>query len=107
MANGGSYPRLTRKAEGFEFSENSPAKLDASARARSPTSDVSLYRSAMDFDRQIYQKAHYWTKKRNYFSADTSRQDYTVISPPGGADGVMVIVVGNGHGDTNSNPGRG
>ena len=24
-----------------------------------------------------------------------------------GADGVMVIVVGNGHGDTSSNPGRG
>ena len=24
----------------------------------------------------------------------------------GGAHGVMVIVVGNGHGDTNSNPGR-
>ena len=25
----------------------------------------------------------------------------------GGARGVMVIVVGNGHGDTSSNPGRG
>ena len=25
----------------------------------------------------------------------------------GGASGVMVIVVGNGHGDTSSNPGRG
>ena len=25
---------------------------------------------------------------------------------PGGARGVMVIVVGNGHGDTSSNPGR-
>ena len=25
----------------------------------------------------------------------------------GGAHGVMVIVEGNGHGDTNSNPGRG
>ena len=26
---------------------------------------------------------------------------------PGGARGVMVIVVGNGYGDTSSNPGRG
>ena len=25
----------------------------------------------------------------------------------GGARGVMVIVIGNGHGDTSSNPGRG
>ena len=25
---------------------------------------------------------------------------------PGGARGVMVIVIGNGHGDTSSNPGR-
>ena len=39
MANGGSYLRLTRKAEGFEFSENSPAKLDASARSGPPTSE--------------------------------------------------------------------
>ena len=31
--------RLTRKAEGSEFSENSPAKLDVSARAGSPTLD--------------------------------------------------------------------
>ena len=30
----------------------------------------------------------------------------TVIFPLGGASGVMVIVVGNGHGDTSSNPGR-
>ena len=28
------------------------------------------------------------------------------IDVPGGARGVMVTVVGNGHGDTNSNPGR-
>ena len=28
------------------------------------------------------------------------------IKPNGGAHGVMVIVVGNGHGDTSSNPGR-
>ena len=28
-------------------------------------------------------------------------------SQSGGARGVMVIVVGNGHGDTSSNPGRG
>ena len=29
------------------------------------------------------------------------------ISTYGGARDVMVIVVGNGHGDTSSNPGRG
>ena len=28
------------------------------------------------------------------------------VSPQGGARGVMVIVVGNGHGNTSSNPGR-
>ena len=28
------------------------------------------------------------------------------LSIKGGARGVMVIVVGNGHGDTSSNPGR-
>ena len=39
VANRGSYLRLTRKTEGSEFSENSTAKLDASARAGSPTSD--------------------------------------------------------------------
>ena len=30
----------------------------------------------------------------------------TVYKYMGGACGVMVIVVGNGHGDTSSNPGR-
>ena len=33
MANSGSYLRLTKKADGSEFSENSPAKLDVSPRA--------------------------------------------------------------------------
>ena len=31
---------------------------------------------------------------------------WTRLSLHGGARGVMVIVVGNGHGDTSSNPGR-
>ena len=39
MANSGSYLRLTRKVEGSEFSENSPAKIDTSARGGSPTSE--------------------------------------------------------------------
>ena len=30
----------------------------------------------------------------------------TCINQNGGARGVIVIVVGNGHGDTSSNPGR-
>ena len=30
----------------------------------------------------------------------------TIIYKVGGARGVTVIVVGNGHGDTSSNPGR-
>ena len=29
-----------------------------------------------------------------------------ILSKSGGAHGVMVIVVGNAHGDTSSNPGR-
>ena len=32
--------------------------------------------------------------------------DVTYIQSSGGARGVMVIVVGNGHSDTSSNPGR-
>ena len=34
-------------------------------------------------------------------------QLYITFNPLFGARGVMVIVVGNGHGDTSSNPGRG
>ena len=32
VANGGSYIRLTRKAKGFDFGENSKVKLDLSGR---------------------------------------------------------------------------
>ena len=38
------------------------------------------------------------TFKRNQISA--------INTPYGGARGVMVIIIGNGHGDTSSNPGR-
>ena len=31
---------------------------------------------------------------------------YKLYNKQGGARGIMVIVVGNGHGDTSSNPGR-
>ena len=31
---------------------------------------------------------------------------FSALSSKGGARGVIVIVVGNGHGDTSSNPGR-
>ena len=34
------------------------------------------------------------------------RSTPSLLSFPGGARGVDVIVVGNGHGDTSSNPGR-
>ena len=34
------------------------------------------------------------------------RRWFLNLSPNLGARGVVVIVVGNGHGDTNSNPGR-
>ena len=33
--------------------------------------------------------------------------NYVTLSEQGDARGVMVIVVGNGHGDTSSNPGSG
>ena len=36
----------------------------------------------------------------------TNERLFLIQSNLGGARGVMVIVVGNGHGDTNSNPGR-
>ena len=42
-------------------------------------------------------------KKSRFILSDGS--DFHKIDK-GGARGVMVIVVGNGHGDTSSNPGR-
>ena len=45
----------------------------------------------------------------NCFVAFHSNMRQTILNynvPNGGARGVMVIVVGNGHGDTSSNPGR-
>ena len=33
------------------------------------------------------------------------KKDWDIVMPRGACD-VMVIVVGNGHGDTSSNPGR-
>ena len=30
----------------------------------------------------------------------------TLVNSRGGAHGIIVIIVGNGHGDTSSNPGR-
>ena len=36
---------------------------------------------------------------------DIHQQELLYILKCGGAHGVMVIVVGNGHGDTSSNPG--
>ena len=38
--------------------------------------------------------------KESAFNADHKQRSF------GGARGVMVIVIGNGHGDTSSNPGR-
>ena len=40
-----------------------------------------------------------------YFQVERVLQRYTTAYI-GGAHGVMVIIVGNGHGDTSSNPGR-
>ena len=37
---------------------------------------------------------------------ECSMYGYHYVDLSGGARGVMVIVVGNGHGDTSSNPGR-
>ena len=51
-----------------------------------------------------------WHKKRLTTIANKNRLiiKYAVISHVicGGVRGVMVIVVGNGHGDTSSNPGQ-
>ena len=50
---------------------------------------------------------------RNFISRDTNvvlKIYKTLIRPYieyfGGSRGIMVIVIGNGHGDTSSNPGR-
>ena len=43
---------------------------------------------------------NYWLTNHMY------RQDSSLNNLEGGAHGVMVIVVGNGHGNTSSNPGR-
>ena len=40
------------------------------------------------------------------FPWSLSDSKYPQVSLFGGARGVVVIVVGNGHGDTSSNPGR-
>ena len=63
MANGGSYLRLTSRAEGLKVGENSQPKLDVSARAGFATSELkdskrflnwelALVKSA--FDKNLY-----------------------------------------------------
>ena len=44
------------------------------------------------------------TVTRNYTN-NTRTNRITITRKQGGAHGVMVIIVGNGHGDTSSNPG--
>ena len=44
-------------------------------------------------------------KKKNLYK--WAKHGFATLNPSGGACSVMVIVVGNGHGDTISNPGRG
>ena len=59
-------------------------------------------------------KYRWWTSDRGVPQLKTSCQRSKDVRPEygiilwfyGGARGVMVIVVGNGHGDTSSNPGR-
>ena len=41
-----------------------------------------------------------------YFRAKTKKNEKRIIKHLESACGVMVIVIGNGHGDTSSNPGR-
>ena len=50
-------------------------------------------------------KRRYQTERNNQQNT-TLLEDVTNCTELGGACGVMVIVVGNGHGDTSSNPGR-
>ena len=46
----------------------------------------------------------WWSSKMQSGREDTLEEQYAIKN--GGARGVMVIVVGNGYGDTRSNPGR-
>ena len=59
---------------------------------------------AMD-DRDRWKEKERGRKIHPYRSADIQNR-YSIPFNIGGARGVMVIVVGNGHGDTSSNPGR-
>ena len=76
-----------------------------------------IYALTKDTCRCILKKALYIpTFKQNIFSVQVAtkngehisfkRENSLLIYPNGGARGVMVIVVGNGHGDLSSNPGR-
>ena len=42
----------------------------------------------------------------NFFDIVAGVEQGHTLAPYGGAGGVMVIVIGNGHGDTSSSPGR-
>ena len=65
---------------------------------------LAIFLSVRDFQHQL-EGRHFriYTDHKPLTFALSSKTDKHSLS----ADGVMVIVVGNGHGDTSSNPGRG
>ena len=58
----------------------------------------------MDSNSEQYHKLPFESSLFGVFNCGLLVKEVAATS--GGARGVMVIVVGNGHGDTSSNPGR-
>ena len=54
----------------------------------------------------VAQTSEFWDQFALIHICGHCVQVYVLLIMTGGARGVMVIVVGNGHGDTSSNPGR-
>ena len=77
MAKGGNYLRLTRKAEGSESSENSLAKLDASARAVLTTSEC---KENMKFDVKLKSRSKFKCGLRGNVRADSAALDLTPLT---------------------------
>ena len=48
----------------------------------------------------------WWSRTHGHTFVDRTEENFHSSAMCRGTRGVMVIVVGNGHGDTSSNPGR-
>ena len=104
-----SGPFLKSKKEGLWQMDQMTRKLITIHKALHPSDDIELYMSRkwgrrftcieVCLDASIQEHKDYIKKSKEKLIT-------TANNCSGGARGVMVIVVGNGHGDTSSNSGR-